>query len=144
MLKQMTSENLDKIAKDEKGLYLIKFTSTTCAPCRVMAPVLESFVQHNPSISVYEVDTGTYPELASHFEVRGVPTTLFCKKREILYSFSGVRSEADLQYVVNNIDGQYFKEHGEFEVKPPVKNWWFAGTIVGIALFFVLLYLFTT
>ncbi|HLE11818.1 MAG: hypothetical protein A2504_15030 [Bdellovibrionales bacterium RIFOXYD12_FULL_39_22] len=144
MLKQLTSENLDRVARDEKGIYLIKFTSTTCAPCRTMAPVVESFKQHNPQIGVYEVDTGASPELAAHFQIRGVPTILFCRGREILYSFSGVRSEADLHYMATHMDDPYFKEHGEFEVKPAKQSWWFAGSIIGIVIFFVLLYIFAS
>jgi thiol-disulfide isomerase/thioredoxin len=113
-VKELTSANLDKVGKKEKKLYVIKFSSPSCGPCNTMKPVIEELSKNNKDLSVYEVDTQKSPELAQHFEVRGVPTIKFCKKREILYSFTGVTPLGDLQYVIDNIDDPYFVEHGEF------------------------------
>jgi len=132
----LTTENLDKTAKKEKGLFIIKFSSKTCGPCKTMAPILEAFHKDHSSISIYEVDVDTSYELAGHFEIRSVPTTLICKGREIIYQFTGVTPKGDIEYVINNIDDPYFKEHGEFEKKEPKDVFLWAG--VGGAVIFLL------
>ncbi|MBL6990917.1 MAG: thioredoxin family protein [Bacteriovoracaceae bacterium] len=143
MLKELTSENLQKVSKKEKGLYVIMFSSTTCGPCKTMKPVMASLDSHNPDINVYSVDTGKDPGLAQHFQIRSVPTIHFCKKREILYSFHGVTPEAQMQYVINNKDDAHFLEHGEFKQDEEKKSYLFPALVVAIVTLFVLLFIFT-
>ena len=114
-LTKLNSENFESVANSEEGLFVIKFFSPTCGPCKTMAPVFDAFSQNNQDINVYEVDTMESPELASHFGVRGVPYVAFCENREVLYSFTGVTPLGNLQYVVDNVDDPYFREHGEFQ-----------------------------
>lgn len=137
----LTAENLDRVAKKEKMPFLIKFTSKTCAPCKTMAPILETFHRENPKTSIYEVDTDSSYELAGHFDIRSVPTTLVCEGREILYQFTGVTPKGDLEYVINNINDPYFREHGEFKVKASKDIWLWAG-VGGAVLFLLSLFIY--
>lgn len=141
-MKELTSENLYKIAKKEKLPYFIKFSSSSCAPCQAMKPVFKAFEVENPSISVYEVDINKHPDLAGHFGIRSVPTTLVCEKREILYTFNGTTPKGDLQFVIDNINDPHFREHGAFNVDKKSTNsfyWLVGGTVLFLlALFLVL------
>ncbi|GEM_PF-1513247 len=138
-MKELTIANLDKAAKVEKGLYVIKFSSPTCGPCSTMKPVVEQLGKNNKGLTIYEVDTQKSPELAQHFGVRGVPTIKFCKKRDILYSFTGVTPLGDLQFVVDNINDPYFLEHGEFQ-KPKKKiPIGMISIVVGIVIVYAIL-----
>lgn len=114
---QLNSQNLDRVAKKEKGVYVIKFSSKTCGPCQAMKPVFDVFDQENPQLNIYEVDVDQSYELAAHFGVRSVPTTLFCEGREILYQFTGATPKGDLEYVYKNINDSHFRETGEFKVE---------------------------
>ncbi len=138
---QLTSRNLDRVAKREKGPYVIKFSSKSCGPCQVMKPVFEQFAKDN-GVSCYEVDVDDAYELAGHFGIRSVPTILFCQKREILYQFTGVVAKGDLEFVLNNLDDPYFKEHGEFkrEQKRDYGLWIGAGAAI---LFLVAIFIYT-
>ena len=115
MFKTITKDNLYKIAKKEKDLYVIKFGHDMCGACKTLEPVLVSLDKHNPKLNIYEVDTNVSPDVSGHFAIRSVPTVIFCRKREVLYSVTGVVPEAKMQYVINNIDDSYFKEHGKFK-----------------------------
>lgn len=57
---------------------IIDFYADWCAPCRALAPVLESVAQtYAGKVDIYKVNTEADPELASLFSVRGIPAILF-------------------------------------------------------------------
>lgn len=143
MLKRLNAENFESVVNNEKGLFLIKFFSPTCGPCKTMTPVFEKLAQENDDVSFYEVDTMESPELAAHFNVRGVPYMVYCENREVLYEFTGLTPLGNLQYVINNINDPYFREHGHF--KPDdggKKSWIFEISIAVILLVIVLAIVF--
>lgn len=141
-MERLNSENFEQVVNQEKGLFVIKFFSPTCGPCRTMTPVFEALSQNNPTVKVYEVDTMESPELAAHFGVRGVPYVVYCENREVLYEFTGVTPLGNLQYVINNINDPYFREHGEFKTSEGKKSWVFEISIATIVAIFVAAFLF--
>ena len=102
-----------------------------------MVPVFETFDENNPKLNIYEVNTMESPELAAHFGVRGVPFTVFCENRHVLYEFTGLTPLRDLQYVVDNINDSHFRETGQFMSNEPKKTWWFELTIGAIVMIFL-------
>lgn len=137
-MKRMNAYNFESIVESEKGLFVIKFFSPTCGPCKTMSPVFEALEENNPKVNVYEVDTSESPELGAHFEVRGVPYTAFCENREVLYDFIGVTPLGNLQYVINNIDDPYFRETGEFKQEEQKKSWTFELILGAVVLAIIL------
>lgn len=145
MLTKLNAENFESIVNKEKGLFVIKFFSPTCGPCKTMTPVFEKLAlsKDNEDIGFYEVDTMESPELAAHFNVRGVPYMVFCENREVLYEFTGLTPLGNLQYVINNINDPYFREHGQFKQQQgPKKTWIFEISIAVIFLGLVLAIIF--
>ncbi|MEC7276706.1 MAG: thioredoxin family protein [Bdellovibrionota bacterium] len=134
----LTVENFEQVVNQEKGLFIIKFSSPTCGPCKSMAPVLKKLEQNNSGVNFYEIDTMQSPELAAHFNVRGVPYIAFCENREVIYDFTGLTPIGSLQYVINNINDAYFREYGEFKTEEKAKNYWFELTLAFIVLIFIL------
>jgi thioredoxin 1 len=124
-MQRLNSENFEQEMSSVRGPFLIKFFSASCGPCATMNPVVEKFESENPNISVFDVDTSASPELAGHFEVRGVPTMHICENREIIYSFVGVTPLAQLNYVFQNINDPYFRAHGEFKKAESKGPSWF-------------------
>jgi len=138
MLKRLTIENFENIAEAEKKLFVIKFFSETCAPCKAMVPVFEALKEKNPDLNIYEVDTMESPELAAQFGVRGVPFIAYCENREVLYEFTGATPLGSLQYVIDNIDEPHFRETGEFKKPEQKKNYTFQ---ISLAIVIVLILL---
>lgn len=139
MLTKLNTENFEEVVANEKGLFVIKFFSPTCGPCKTMTPVFEKLAQSNDKLNFYEVDTMESPELAAHFNVRGVPYVVYCENREVLYEFTGLTPLGNLQYVINNINDPYFRAHGEFKADTTKKkSWFFEITVVLVILILVL------
>lgn len=60
---------------------IIDFYADWCGPCKALSPILEEIAQdYSGQVKVYKVDTDASPELASLFEVRGIPSLLFVPK----------------------------------------------------------------
>ena len=58
---------------------IIDFYTTWCGPCKRLSPILEELAkEYDGKIIVYKVNTEVERELASVFQVRSIPTLLFC------------------------------------------------------------------
>jgi thioredoxin 1 len=57
---------------------IIDFYADWCAPCRMVAPVLEELSEkYRNQLIVYKVNTEKEPELSSVFGIQSIPTFLF-------------------------------------------------------------------
>lgn len=71
------------IRKSSKPV-LVDFWAQWCAPCRAMAPVLESFARSQNSIIVAKLDTEKNPLISSKFQIFSIPTLiLFADGQEV-------------------------------------------------------------
>jgi len=60
---------------------LIDFYADWCAPCRMVAPILEELAkEYNGKVDIYKVNTEEEYELASVFGIRSIPSLLFIPK----------------------------------------------------------------
>jgi thioredoxin len=60
---------------------VIDFYADWCAPCRMVAPVLEELSrEYAGKVNIYKIDTEQEQELASVFGIRSIPSILFVPK----------------------------------------------------------------
>lgn len=60
---------------------IIDFYADWCAPCRMVAPILEELsIEYAGKINIFKVDTEAEQELAGAFGIRSIPSILFCPK----------------------------------------------------------------
>ena len=81
-------------------LVLLDFHAEWCAPCKMLAPLLEQLAEKHPQLRIGKVDTDQNPELAAQFGVRGLPTLLLLRNRQMVDQFVGVPGEAELNAAV--------------------------------------------
>lgn len=83
---------------------LVDFFATWCAPCKMMAPILDEFkLEMRDSVKVLKVDVDKNEELALHYRIQSVPTLMLFKKGEVVWRHSGVISAAHMA----NLIGKY-------------------------------------
>ncbi|MCC6398378.1 MAG: thioredoxin [Bacteroidetes bacterium] len=57
---------------------IIDFYADWCAPCRMVAPILEDLAKEfDGKLNVYKIDTEKEQELAAMFGIRSIPSLLF-------------------------------------------------------------------
>jgi thioredoxin 1/thioredoxin 2 len=88
------SENLPKsfhdlIASHDKPI-LVDFWAPWCGPCKMLAPELEKLAQDwKDQVTIIKVNTDEKPEIASSFQITGIPTLILFKKGEVMHRVSG-------------------------------------------------------
>jgi len=75
---------------------LIDFYSSTCMPCRLMHPIVESLAKRRAGeLMVVRVLTDENPRLSSAFRIQAVPTFVVMKKGTEMGRISGAMKETD-------------------------------------------------
>jgi thioredoxin len=77
---------------------LINFYSTTCAPCHMMHPIVESLAKRRAGdvmVIKVNVDVDENRELAAAFKIKAVPTFVILKKGYEIARVSGGMPETD-------------------------------------------------
>mgnify|MGYP006405054777 FL=1 len=67
---------------------ILYFSSPTCGPCRMFAPVMEQIGQ---TVPVEKINVDEQSDLAATYGVRNVPTVLILKDGQVAQKFVGVQ-----------------------------------------------------
>ena len=102
-----TFEN-DVVRQSRQRPMLVDFWADWCAPCLVIAPVLERVLEElggAVGLAKLEVDEGENMKLAGHYRVRGFPTVILFDDGDEVARFSGARSRTQiLEFIHSHID----------------------------------------
>jgi thioredoxin 1 len=91
----LTDQNFHHQTKDK--IVLIDFWAGWCAPCRLMAPVLNQVSSElTNNLHVGKVDIEQYQSLAQKFKIRSIPTMVLLKDGIEINRFVGVKSKSFL------------------------------------------------
>ncbi|MCM4154909.1 thioredoxin [Gramella sp. AN32] len=89
--------NFSKILDSEIPV-LIDFYADWCGPCKMLAPILKEVKEElGEKVKIVKIDVDKNQELASKYQVRGVPTMILFKKGEQKWRQSGVLSKEEIK-----------------------------------------------
>jgi len=75
-----------------------------CVPCKKLTPILEKLSEeYLGKINIYKVNVDNEPEIYSAFNIRSVPTILFCKSNELPEISTGSLPEYKLKEIIENM-----------------------------------------
>lgn len=88
--------NFDAIINSEKPV-LIDFFATWCGPCKTLAPILKQVKDNlGERITIIKIDVDKNEQLASKYQVRGVPAMILFQNGKQLWRQSGVLSKDEI------------------------------------------------
>jgi thioredoxin 2 len=67
----------DRVIRDASVPVLVDFYADWCAPCRMMAPLLDEVAhERTGEVLVLKLDTDANPTVSQRFRIRGIPTLI--------------------------------------------------------------------
>ena len=92
--------NFDTIIKSDKPV-LIDFFATWCGPCKMLSPILKEVKDSlGDRISILKIDVDKNQQIASQYQVRGVPTMILFQNGKQLWRQSGVLNKEDIIKII--------------------------------------------
>ena|SRR5688572_13584181 len=86
--------NFDSTVVRASGTVLVDFTAGWCPPCKKLTPIVERIAEEaSGRLSVGSVDVDAWPDLASRFRIRGVPTLVVFQDGKEIARRTGLTNE---------------------------------------------------
>lgn len=81
----VTDADFELEIEQHDGLAVVDFWAVWCAPCRIIAPVLDQLAaEFHGKVKVTKLDVDSNVRTASRFNVRSIPTILFFKNGKLV------------------------------------------------------------
>ena len=92
--------NFDSIINDARPV-VVDFHALWCGPCKVQSPILkEVAAELGNSVKVIKIDVDQNKQLASQYNIQGVPTLIIFKNGKLIWRQSGVVSKNQLKSIL--------------------------------------------
>ena len=101
---EVTDDNFAAEIETYQGLAVVDFWATWCAPCRMIAPIVEALAtEYAGTVKVAKLDVDNNTKTSARFNVRSIPTILFFKDGKLIDQVVGAVPRPALE--------AKFKEH---------------------------------
>ena len=92
----MEKTNFQNLISSETPV-LVDFFATWCGPCQMLSPILKQVKDNvGDKITIVKIDVDKNQEIASKYNVRGVPTMMLFQNNKQLWRQSGVLSKEEI------------------------------------------------
>ena len=80
---------------------VIKFSSTWCQPCKMLAPIFDQVRSEVSGVSFTDIDVDASKDLAFQYSVSSVPTVIIEKDGVVVNRFSGIKPKGEIVNLIN-------------------------------------------
>ena len=123
---ELTKENFEEVVTSNPTV-IVDYWAPWCGPCRGFAPVFERVAGENPDVVFAKVNTDDEQEIASHFQIRSIPTLMVFREQIIVFSQPGALPQGAFEQVVakaKSLDMDEVRKHiaeQDDQPAPPVQ-----------------------
>lgn len=97
-----STQEFDDMVKQNRYV-LVDFWATWCAPCRMVAPVIEKISeQYSGKVIVAKVDVDEQQELAIRYGIQTIPTIILFKEGRVTSKEIGVKPMSSFAKMIDS------------------------------------------
>lgn len=99
---EVTSTNFESDVLKADQPVLVDFWADWCAPCKMLAPVLDEIASDNAAqLNVGKLDADQHQDLVMRYQVMGLPTLILFKNGEPVERITGFQSKEKILAKLN-------------------------------------------
>ncbi len=99
------ADNMSKFNELIKGQQpvLVDFYADWCAPCRMMAPILEQVASNmGPEVKIVKVDVDKNQQAAINYGVQSIPTLMLFQNGKVKWQGAGVMQADQIEMIIRS------------------------------------------
>jgi thioredoxin 1 len=94
----VTKDTFDQVVLQSQDIVMVDFWATWCGPCKIVAPVVEELAkEYEGKVTFVKLNTDENPDLASRYNIRGIPTLMFFREGKVMDQVVGAVPKAQLK-----------------------------------------------
>ncbi len=102
----VSDSDFDQTVLQSERPVLVDFWAPWCAPCRMVAPVVEELAEeYEGKVSFAKLDVDQNPKIASKYSIMSIPTLLIFKQGKPISHIVGFRPKAELKRSLDAVLG---------------------------------------
>lgn len=103
MVGHINDSNFEEEVLKAKGVVVVDFFATWCAPCKMLAPILEEISEEVKEAKIVKIDVDENPLAANLYHVSSIPTIKIFKDGELKDSKVGFQPKEFLQEAIKEL-----------------------------------------
>lgn len=98
----LNEENFEQSITDN-AIVIMDFWASWCGPCKSFGPIFEKASENYSDVLFAKINTEEEQTLASHFQIRSIPTTIIMKEQIVVFSQAGVLTEEAISDLISQV-----------------------------------------
>ncbi|BCU69243.1 thioredoxin [Stygiolobus caldivivus] len=101
----LDSNNFDSFIASHK-IAVVDFWAEWCAPCLILAPIIEELAHDYPQVGFGKVNSDENPDISSRYGVMSLPTVIFFKNGEPVDEVLGAVPREEIETRIKALLGE--------------------------------------
>ena len=100
----VTKDTWDAEVLKAKGLVVVDFWAVWCGPCRMVSPIVDELAKdYEGKAKIVKLNTDENPEIASRYQIMGIPTIMFFKDGQGIDKLVGALSKVQYKDKIESL-----------------------------------------